>query len=52
MQPLKLLVEYINDISINTISRYPQVVKVYSFMNVLSIDFLEKNGNYIISYFW
>lgn len=52
MQPLNLRIEYMNDASVNTISGYLQMVKVYPFMKVLPIGFLEMdNGNYVVFYF-
>ena len=42
MQPLDVLMEYINDPLISSIDGNPQMVKIYPFMNVLPFGFIDK----------
>lgn len=48
MQPLDVLMEYINNPQIRYIGGYPQMVKIYPFMNVLPFGFIDGENN--ISY--
>lgn len=53
MQPLEVLMEVINDTSVDTrsIGGYPQMVKIYPFMRVLPIGFrLTKDDKKLITY--
>ena len=45
MQPLDVLMEYINDPLISSIDGNPQMVKIYPFMNVLPFGFIDKEKN-------
>lgn len=45
MQPLDVLMEYINDPHAHTIDGNPQMVKIYPFMNVLPFGFIDKDKN-------
>lgn len=53
MQPLRVLMKYINDPNTTTIAGYPQMVKVYPFMRVLPWGFIhtKKDGTKFITYF-
>lgn len=45
MQPLDVLMEYISDIEHTTIGGYPQLLKIYPFMNILPFGFLHRKGD-------
>jgi hypothetical protein len=52
MQPLEVLMEYITNPKIRSIGGYPQMLKIYPFMNLLPIGFLHMNeGEKVISYY-
>lgn len=43
MQLLKILLDYINDSEIRSMGGVPQMVKIYSFMNILPFGFLNED---------
>lgn len=53
MQPLEVLMEYINNKNIDTIDGYPQMLKIYPFMRVLPWGFVQTDsaGSKIITYY-
>lgn len=42
MQPLDILLDYISDTAYTTIGGYPQLLKIYPFMNILPFGFLHR----------
>lgn len=42
MQPLDILMDYISDSKYTTIGGYPQLLKIYPFMNILPFGFLHR----------
>lgn len=50
MQPLDILMKYIESKEVTTVAGYPQMVKIYPYMRVLPIGFKSKKDNTIYYY--